>query len=172
MNQPGTSGYDPFDAPDGSHDNVGGHQGGGYQGVGYQGVGYQGGYSAGPATGYAPSKGTGLAIAALILGILAIPLAFAVVGGVMGIVGIILAAFALRRAASARKLGVRDTGGTTAMSIIGILASVVAIVITAFMVWAIVFTVDSIAPCEHLIDDPAAFEQCINDQLDERLGLN
>lgn len=158
MTRPGSSGYDPFEAPDGSHDHVG--------------AGYAGGYTAPPVTGYEPSKGTGLAVSALVLGLLAIPFGFIVVGGVFGIIAIILAIFALRRAASARRLGAQGTGGTTAMSVIGILSAVAGIVIAGFILWAAIFTMGSIAPCEHLIDDPEAFQTCVNEHLDDRLGGN
>lgn len=134
--------------------------------------------SAGPATGYggdphmgrAPSTGVGWAVSALVIGLVSIPLAFILIGGLGGILAIVLAIVALGKASKARRFHGASTGGTTVMSVLGIVASLIAIAIAGVLLWALMFTADSVAPCQHLIDDPDAFQRCVSEQLDERLG--
>ncbi len=201
MSRPDNAGYDPFDTPQPGQGNGFG-QGQGFPGSqGYSGAqgsqggqgfgdgaGYQGGYDyssnnpygapggqpMAPMVSTAPavSTGTGLAVTALLLGLLSIFLAPVVFGGVLAIAAIIFAIFALRAASKARKLGSVQTGGTTAMSIIGILFSLVGLFIAAFMLWAVWLGTDAVSGCQHLIDDPNAFDACVEDEIFGRLGLN
>lgn len=195
MSRPDNAGYDPFDTPQPGQGNgygqgFPGAQGypGAQGGQGFGGAGYQGSYDyssnnpyqapdgqpRAPMVSTAPavSTGTGLAVTALILGLLSIPLAPVIFGGVLAIAAIIFAIFALRAASKARKLGPVQTGGTTAMSIIGILFSLVGLFIAAFMLWAVWLGTDAVSGCEHLIDDPDAFDACVEDEIFDRLGLN
>ena len=187
MSRPDNPGYDPFDTPQPGQGNGYGQGFPGTQGFG-GGAGYQGGhdYSSNnpygapggqpmaPMASPAPavSTGTGLAVTALILGLLSIPLAPVVFGGVLAIAAIIFAIFALRAASKARRFGPVQTGGTTAMSIIGILLSLVGLFIAAFMLWAVWLGAGAVSGCEHLIDDPNAFDACVEDEIFGRLGLN
>ncbi|MFC3850713.1 hypothetical protein ACFORJ_11130 [Corynebacterium hansenii] len=181
MSRPDHAGYDPFDdpAPAAGPAHPGPAAGSGTPGFG-GGPGYEGYYSD-PSrnphqvrAGGAPAvpTGTGPAIAALILGVLSVPFAFAVFGGLLAILAIILAAVALRTAAKARRLGATQTGGTTAMSVIGILAAILGLVISALVLWAIAMGAGVAAECNHLIGDQAAFDACIQDSVMHRFGLN
>lgn len=185
MSRPDNSGYDPFDSTGSSQEGGSGYGGGaGYVGgSGYgDGSGYGGHYSAPSANPHAApgfpggqpnvSTGTGLAVSALILGLLSVVTAPILIGGLLAIIGIILAFFALRTGSKARKLGSTRTGGTTAMSVIGVAAAIVGLLIFAFMVWAVVVGGGVAMDCQHLIDGQAAFDACVQDSLMERLGLN
>ena len=171
MTSPDHAEYDPFNAARPA-------PGQGAPGFG-GGPGYQG-YYADPARNApgmpggqpAVSTGKGLAIAALILGLLAIPSAFVLFGGLLAVVSIILAIVALRAGSKARKLGSTQTGGTTAMSVIGILSSVLALVIFGFVLWGVAIGAGAAAECQHLINDQAAFDACIQDSVMGRLGIN
>ena len=191
MSRPDNAGYDPFDTPQpGQGNGFGQGQGRGFPGAqGFDaGAGYQGSYDyssnnpyqapvgqpMAPMASTAPavSTGTGLAVTALILGLLSIPLAPVIFGGVLAIAAIVFAIFALRAASKARKLGPVQTGGTTAMSILGIIFSLVGLFIAAFMLWAVWLGAGAVSGCEHLIDDPNAFDACVEDEIFGRLGLN
>lgn len=189
MSRPEHAGYDPFDSPrPGQGQGFSHGQGGpGYQGgPGFQGgqgfgggPGYEGYYAAGsgnphqgPGGQPAVSTGKGMAITALVLGLLSVPSGFMVIGGLLAIAAIIFAFVALRAGSKARKLGSTQTGGTTAMSIIGIISAILGLVIAGFVLWGAMLGAGAVAECEHLINDQAAFDACVQDSVLGRLGLN
>mgnify|MGYP007130077945 CR=1 FL=1 len=189
MSRPDSAGYDPFDTPQpGQGDGYGQGQGfpgaeGFGGGAGYQGsydyssnntYGAPGGQPMAPMGSTAPavSTGTGLAVTALILGLLSIPLAPVIFGGVLAIAAIIFAIFALRAASPARPFGPVPPGGPPALSLLGLIFSFVGLFIAAFMLWAVWLGVGAVSGCEHLIDDPNAFDACVEDEIFGRLGLN
>ena len=191
MSRPDNSGYDPFDSGGSPQTDGSGYGGGsGYgDGSGYgggsgygNGSGYGGYYSAPSGNPHAVpgfpggqpnvSTGTGLAVSALVLGLLSVVTAPILIGGLLAIIGIILAFFALRTGSKARKLGSTRTGGTTAMSVIGIAAAIVGLLIFAFMVWAVVVGGGAAMDCQHLLDNQTAFDACVEESLMGRLGLN
>ena len=116
--------------------------------------------------------GRGAAITSLVLGLLSVVTAPVIIGGLLALVSIIFAVVALRAGSRARKLGSTATGPTTAMSVIGIVASIIGLLITAFMLWALVVGGGAAMDCQHLIDDPTSFDACIQDSLGDRLGIN
>lgn len=181
MSRPDHAGYDPFDDPTPAAGPAHTGPAGGSGTPGYWGgPGYEGHYSD-PSrnphqvpVGGAPAvpTGKGPATAALILGVLSVPFALAVFGGLLAVAAIVLAAVALRTAAKARRFAEMQTGGTTAMSVIGILAAILGLIITAFIMWAFGILAASAAECNHLIDDQAAYDACVLDSMSRHLGLN
>ncbi|MFD5867094.1 hypothetical protein ACFWGD_00570 [Corynebacterium sp. NPDC060344] len=193
MSRPDHAGYDPFDAntgAGGASQPGDGQAAPGYgapaygtpdqSGPGYGGgAGYDGyyadparhGYGAGGAQPSVPT-GKGMAIAALILGLLAIPTAFVIFGGLLAIIAIILAVVALRAGSKARKLGSTQTGGTTAMSVIAIVSSILALIIFGFIIWGVVIGAGAAAECQHLIQDRTAYDTCIQNSVFGSLGIN
>lgn len=173
-NPPGAPGFDrQSGAPAGAR--ADGYQAGGYRDSAYPGPGYQGDHQGTqPGYGAAPnvSTGRGMAIAALVLGVLALLTAAFFIGGLLAIVAIILAIVALRAGAKARKLGSTDTAPTTAMSIIGIVAAVAGLALFAFVLFITVATVDVSMECRHLEGDPEAFGACVEGALLDRFGVN
>lgn len=119
-----------------------------------QGGGYQGGYQE------QPKKGKGLAIAALVLGVLALLSSLTIVGGiVLGLIGLVLGFIASGKA----KRGQADGRG---MAIFGIVLSVLGIIISVLLVaGALSFlnseTGQNLRDClEQAGNDQAAIEQC------------
>ena len=104
----------------------------------------------------------GMAISALVLGVIGILLACFAFGGVLGLIGVVLGIVALRRV-------MRGTGGGKGMAIAGIVTGAIAalIGIVAAIYWAFVWSVAG--PCM-FETDPAAQQQCINEQVESRFA--
>ena len=120
--------------------------------------GYQGQYDMGQYGGGARPAGTGLGIAALVLGILALLGCWIVIGIVPGIVGLVLGIVALR------KLG-RTPGASKALPIIGIVLSVLGILASIFFLVIYGAVLGEIGPaveaCSQYANDQAALQQCL-----------
>lgn len=133
----------------------------GYQGQqgypGQYGQGQQGQYDMGQYGGGSKPPGTGLGIAALILGIVALLTSWFVLGIVPGIVGLVLGIVALR------KLG-RVPGASKALPIIGIVLSVLAILASIFFLVIFGALIGEIGPameaCSQFTDQ-AALQECL-----------
>lgn len=107
---------------------------------------------------YQQPKPKGLAIAALVLGILAFLSGWTVIGGIFGLIGLILGIVALVKAnkGQADGKGMAITG--IVLSTLGIIA---AIAMGVFFGW-----VGSAAfECADYTDDQVAFEQCVDQQM-------
>lgn len=134
------------------------HQGQ-YGGQGYQ--GQQGQYDMGQYGAAPKPAGTGLGIAALVLGIVALLTCWFVLGIIPGLVGLVLGIVALR------KLG-RTPGTSKALPIIGIVLSVLGILAGIFflVVYGAVF--DSIlnGECAQYLqaNDEVGFQRCIEQE--------
>lgn len=124
----------------------------GYQAPTYGGTGYDN-----SPYGYQPPKPKGLAIAALVLGILALLSGWMLIGGLFGLVGLILGIVALVKA----NKGQADGKG---MAITGIVLSslglLTALVMGAFFGWAMFTVMD----CLEYVENEAAYQQCVNEQ--------
>jgi O-antigen ligase len=124
--------------------------------------GYQGGYQEQPRKG-----GSGLAVAALVLGILALLSSWTVIGGILlGLIGLVLGFIASGRAK-------KGMAGGRGMAIIGIITSLLAIVIAIVFVVAVGSFLNSdsaknLQDCiEQAGNDQAQLDQCEQDFTDE-----
>ncbi|WP_188536964.1 DUF4190 domain-containing protein [Kocuria dechangensis] len=134
-----------------------------YAQQGYPGQ-YQGQYDMGQYGGAPKPAGTGLGIAALVLGILSLLTSWLLGFGLIpGLVGLVLGIVALR------KLG-RVPGASKAMpvvgivlSVLGILASVLMFVLVASFMGPLMDAING--PCSQYLNDQAALEQCLTDEL-------
>jgi hypothetical protein len=128
-----------------------------YGGQGYQGQYDMNQYGAGP-----KPAGTGLGIASLVLGIVALLTCWFVLGIVPGLVGLVLGIVALR------KLG-RTPGASKALPIIGIVLSVLAILasILFLVLFGALFSEfgPAMEACSQYSSDQAAFQQCLEREL-------
>lgn len=160
-NQPPGGGYPPpgGNQPPGGYPPQGGYpqQGGQYPPQG----GYQGGYQE------KPRGGSGLAVGALVLGILAVLSSWTVIGGILlGIIGLVLGFIASGRA----KKGLATGRG---MAIVGIITSLLGIVIAIVLVVAVGSFLNSdsaknLQDCiEQAGNDQAELDQCEQDFTDE-----
>ena len=115
-------------------------------------------YGANGYTTYQQPKPKGLAIAALVLGILAFLSGWMLIGGIFGLVGLILGIVALVKAnkGQADGKGMAITG--IVLSILGLLA---AIVVGILFGWA----GGAALECADYSNDQVALEQCINQQM-------
>lgn len=147
---------------------------GGYQGQ-PQGGGYQGGYQQGPPPGYQgggyqeqPKKGAGLAIAALICGILALLTGWTILFGIPFILlGLILGFIASGRA----KRGQASGRGMALTGIVLSLLGLVSAVIVGVFIGSFFDEAQNLTDCvEQAGDDQAAIEQCQRDFEDEVTG--
>jgi hypothetical protein len=140
-----------------------GQYGQGYQGgYGTQGypAQYPGHYDAGSYGGGAKPAGTGLGIASLVLGILALLTCWMLgLGIIPGLVGLVLGIVAIR------KLG-RVRGASRAVPIVGVVLSALGIVAGIFFFVAVISLVGPILDrCGEFAGDPVALEQCVNQQM-------
>ena len=139
--------------------------------AGYPGYGMGAGYDNGETTyGYAPPQGVqennGLALAALILGILAIPAIFTVFGGIiLGIIAIILGIVGIRKANSIVGPGARKGMAVTGL-VLGLIAAIVSAVMLAF---GIFFAKDMVEECSEFQNDQEQFEQCVEDVANRKI---
>ncbi|MFI7584316.1 DUF4190 domain-containing protein [Kocuria sp. M1N1S27] len=124
--------------------------------------GYQGQYDMGQNGAGPKPAGTGLGIAALILGIVALLTCWLVIGIVPGLVGLVLGIVALR------KLG-RTPGASKALPIIGIVLSVLGILASIFflVIYGAVFDAVLNGECSQYLEanDQAGFQQCLEQQM-------
>ncbi|GEO94032.1 DUF4190 domain-containing protein [Kocuria turfanensis] len=130
------------------------------QGQGYP--GQQGQYDMGQYGAGAKPQGTGLGIAALILGIVSLLTCWFVLGLVPGLVGLVLGIVAVR------KLG-RTPGASKAVPIIGIVLSVLGILASIFFLVIFGALLGEFGPameaCNQYSSDPTAFQQCIEREM-------
>ncbi|MUN61720.1 hypothetical protein GMA12_00890 [Kocuria sediminis] len=130
------------------------------QGQGYP--GQQGQYDMGQYGVGAKPQGTGLGIAALILGIVSLLTCWFVLGLVPGLVGLVLGIVAVR------KLG-RTPGASKAVPIIGIVLSVLGILASIFFLVIFGALLGEFGPameaCNQYSSDPTAFQQCIEREM-------
>lgn len=159
---PPPGGYEPpgGNQPPGGYPQQGGQyppQGGQYPPQG----GYQGGYQE------QPKKGKGLAVAALIVGVLALLSSVTIIGGILlGLIGLVLGFVASGKA----KRGQADGRG---MAIFGIVLSVLGILVSILIVVGAVTFLNSesgqnLQDCiEQAGQDQAALDQCNRDFSDE-----
>ncbi len=139
----GQYGQDPY--------SQGQHGGQGYPAQYQQGQYDMGQYGAKP-------QGTGLGIAALILGIVSLLTCWFVLGLVPGLVGLVLGIVAVR------KLG-RTPGASKAVPIVGIVLSVLGILASIFFLVIFGALLGEFGPameaCNQFSSDPTAFQQCL-----------
>lgn len=136
-----------------------GQYGQGQQGYpGQYGQGQQGQYDMGQYGGGSKPPGTGLGIAALILGIVALLTCWFVLGLVPGLVGLVLGIVALRKLR-------RTPGASKALPIIGIVLSVLAILASIFFLVIFGALIGEIGPameaCSQFSSDQAALQECL-----------
>lgn len=134
-------------------------------------------YSAGGYNNYqqgygAPVKapGTGLGIASLVLGIIAIITCWFAIGGLAGLIGLILGIIAivkLRKTPGSKK-GLAITG--TILSVIGL---VIGAVMTALLILAGSIAMDGVTQCQSYLksNDQAGYEQCITEWSENEMGV-
>lgn len=139
--------------------------------AGYPGYGMGAGYDNGETTyGYAPPQGVqennGLALAALILGILSIPAIFTVFGGIiLGIIAVILGIVGVRKANS-----IVGPGARKGMAVTGLVLGLIAAVVSAVMlVFGIFFAKDMVEECSQFQNDQEQFEQCVDDAVNRKI---
>jgi hypothetical protein len=131
----------------------------GQYGQGQQGYpAQQGQYDMGQYGGGSKPPGTGLGIAALILGIVALLTCWFVLGIVPGIVGLVLGIVALRKLR-------RTPGASRALPVIGIVLSVLAILASIFFLVIFGALIGEIGPameaCSQFSSDQAALQECL-----------
>lgn len=142
--------------------------------TGYPGYGMGTGYDNGETThGYAPPQGTqennGLALAALILGILSIPAILTVFGGIiLGIIAIILGSVGIRKASAIVGPGARKGMAVTGL-VLGLIAAIVSAVMLAFSIF---FAKDLVEECNQFQNDQERFEQCVDDAVNRKIDVS
>jgi hypothetical protein len=110
-----------------------------------------------------PLPASGLAITALVLGILSIPLGIILIGGVLAIAAIICGAIAASRAKKGR-------AGGRGLAIGGIITGVVGLIVTGMLIVAAGSVVTEIAQCIEETGDQQFCQDLAEDQLMERFG--
>ena len=116
--------------------------------------GYGGGWPTSPVA--APRNGLGTA--ALVLGVLSIPLAFVVIGGLLGIVGLVLGVMALRRVA-------RGLATNRGMAIAGIVLSVLGILLSLFIVSSVALFSRDVVDCAQQYTSQEEINRCLEDRI-------
>lgn len=117
----------------------------------------------------APKKGKGLAIAALVLGVLALLTSITVVGGILfGLIAVVLGFVASGKAK-------RGQAGGRGLAIGGIVTGVLGIVIAGALIalGAAFFSSDTAQDLQSCVDDAGGDQQAIDDceqQLEDNLG--
>lgn len=139
---------------------------GGYQ---QQGAGYQYGDGSYDSQFAQDNRKNGVALAALIFGILSLLMVVTFIFGVFavipGIIGLILGLVGLGKAKK-----INGPGRRKGMAITGIILSVLAIVGSAFMIFAFgSLGSQAIQDCDGLSGD--AFSQCVTDSITNQLGV-
>ncbi|PLC12452.1 hypothetical protein AUQ48_09705 [Kocuria flava] len=141
-----------------------GQYGEGQYGQAPYGGAYQGSYDMGQYGAPAKPAGTGLGIAALVLGILSLLGSWLFgLGFVPGVVGLVLGIVAVRKLSRAQ-------GASKAVPVIGIVLSALGIVASVLFFFAILSfmgpVLDAVnGPCSQYLDDQAALEQCLMDEM-------
>ena len=108
--------------------------------------------------GYQPQGRNGMAIAALVLGIVGLVTSIVFIGGALGIVGLILGIVSLRSS--------KRTGTGRGMAIGGIVTSILAMAATVALVIATVWIVHKAENCSQYSSDSTQYSQCIQQQID------
>lgn len=100
---------------------------------------------------------SGLAVAALVLGLVGLCTSLFYVGGVVGIVGLVFSVIALRAAN-------RTRGPGRSMAIWGLVTSILAIVVNAVEIVFLVFLFHSLANCAQYRgdQDPYRYDNCVS----------
>ena len=116
---------------------------------------------------YGVQKNNGMAIAALIVGILAMLAIITIVGGVfLGVIAIILGILGIR---SAKKIA--GPGARKGMAIAGIvLGAIASLLSVVFMLVGVGLVSTLVGECDHLVDDTAAYEKCVEDVAEREFG--
>ena len=129
------------------------------------GAAYGGAYPQGEP--YGVQKNNGMAIAALIVGILAMLAIITIVGGVfLGVIAIILGILGIR---SAKKIA--GPGARKGMAIAGIvLGAIASLLSVVFMLVGVGLVSTLVGECDHLVDDTAAYEKCVEDVAEREFG--
>jgi Domain of unknown function (DUF4190) len=109
--------------------------------------------------GYPPQPGgkNGMAIAALVLGIVGLVTSIIFLGGALGVVGLILGIVSLRTS--------KRTGVGRGMAIGGIVTSVLAILATIALIIGSVWLFHKVDNCNQYSSNSTQYNQCIQDQL-------
>lgn len=126
--------------------------------------GYPGSYEASPR-----ELPKGLAIAALVLGIVALLSSWTAVGGVIfGIVAIVLGIIGMRKAN-------RYEAGGKSMAVTGLVLGILSLLIGAVVAVIVVFAVnmfgDAVQECRQFQDDPQRFQECLMEQGPQSLDI-
>ncbi|TVX75897.1 DUF4190 domain-containing protein [Corynebacterium sp. NML180780] len=129
------------------------------------GAAYGGAYPQGEP--YGVQKNNGMALAAMIVGILAMLAIITIVGGVfLGVIAIILGILGIR---SAKKIA--GPGARKGMAIAGIvLGAIASLLSVVFMLIGVGLVSTFVGECDHLVDDTAAYEKCVEDVAEREFG--
>ena len=129
------------------------------------GAAYGGAYPQGEP--YGVQKNNGMAIAALIVGILAMLAIITIVGGVfLGVIAIILGILGIR---SAKKIA--GPGARKGMAIAGIvLGTIASLLSVVFLLVGVGLVSTFVGECDHLVDDTAAYEKCVEGVAEREFG--
>lgn len=129
------------------------------------GAAYGGAYPQGEP--YGVQKNNGMALAAMIVGILAMLAIITVFGGMfLGVIAIILGILGIR---SAKKI--TGPGARKGMAIAGIVLGALALLLSVVIMFVGVGLVSNlVGECDHLVDDTAAYEKCVEDVADREFG--
>lgn len=112
-------------------------------------------------------QNNGVAMAALILGILSIPAIITLIGGfILGIIAVILGIVGIRKANK-----IVGPGSRKGMAVTGlVLGAIAAIVTTAMFAWGMYFAKDIIDDCGQFESDAGAYQKCIEDAFDQKIN--
>ncbi|MGK4579017.1 DUF4190 domain-containing protein [Kitasatospora sp. HPMI-4] len=114
-------------------------------------------YPQGPGYGMQPPAGNnGLAVAAMVLGIIGLITSMVFIGGLLGVIGLILGIVALAKA--------RRVGAGRGMAIAGVVTSSIAIVVSILLVVFTVWIAHKAESCEQYRGTDQ-YQQCVHQQL-------
>ncbi|MFE6667566.1 DUF4190 domain-containing protein [Streptomyces sp. NPDC057697] len=109
-----------------------------------------------PPAGGAGTGKNGTAVAAMVLGIISLVTSIFFVGGPLGVIGLVLGVVALVKA--------RRTGTGRGMSVTGVLASFLAIVVSVLVAVLLAWYADNTQKC-YRPDSFQQYRQCVHEQL-------